>query len=388
VLRTREQTLGTAEAVEDRTTDATEIWVRYRSSTTTFVDDSSAGTPPDCAGTFYTTQTPDAPIIYSAPPGPAGPGTLRTYVGTLTFRVGFVGRIVAMAYHGDSETAGEVKMDAQTVGTITLSDVRSESYGVTINHNDSSWDTISPTCELGQGYPATSYLTDISAQDISGESTGQVTLTMPGGAVITSPMRSSVVGGLRKVFNDDDFTHSDLVSTAEVTMQAGDRTVSFNERHQNGVPKMYWTPSDDSVSWTNGDVAPALNTQLWAFVPFLNQSLSLVVSQSDGFFCDSLYLVPKPPGTFASTSHGLSYFKTQLRRYANKLFEFEAVEFFRLADGSDQPLRTIQMGAAGTGGSQNQTLIHEEGTPVPAYGSHNPVTGEIKRAQALPVVYI
>ena len=282
-----------------------------------------------------------------------------------------------MAYTGDSEAAGEVRMDAVTEGVVILHPPEGSYDQPTIWTQESVYGASQGVCGP-QGFPleVASRYTEQVAQRKNGWSTSHVKVTMPDGTTITAPFTGTIDSII--VRKATDTASGATVGPTEiqgwekntVTRSAGTRTLSYD------AGGSYWGPT------------PMPYSALITYVPFMNFTLTLGSSGNDGFFADRMYQACKPPGTFSSASHGISYFKTQLRRYSNKLWEFEAVEFFRLADGTDQPIRTIQMGAAGTGGSEMSTIMTTDGDPVPAYGSHNPVTGEITRAQALPVVYV
>lgn len=372
VLRTRAQTLGTYINTEDLS-DAPYVSLTFPSPVQINQDSASAGDPPTCGGYYTFTCIPQAPTYAVT----AEPAQAWTRVGTATFRHGIEARIVAMAYTGDSEAAGEVRMDAVTEGVVILHPPEGSYNHPTIWTQESVYGESQGVCGP-QGFPleVASRFTEQVAQRKNGWSTSSVKMTMPDGATITAPFTGTIDSII--VRKATDTASGAAVGPTEVpgwernivTRSAGGRTLAYDDAGS------YWGPS------------PMPYSALITYVPFLNFTLTLGSSNSDGFFADRMYQACNPPGTFSSENHGISYFKTQLRRYSNKLWEFESVEFFRLADGTDQPLRTIQMGAAGTGGQVNSTITTEAGQTVPPYGSHNPESGEIKRAQALPVVYI
>ena len=374
VLRTREQTLGEWVFTEDRTSDADLFEIAWPSPTITEQDGSGAGTPPTCGGVFVTTITPQTPTVR---PYPSGYGVqILTYIGVLTYRIGFTGRIVAMAYHGENEIAGEVKLDAITEGTINA-DSPTGKMRPKIYTQESIYGPSQGVCGPQGVEVVSSYLWERIEQHFTGVASSNVTLTMPDGTVITAPLGGTMDG---HVTFDSDASEA-IPDTWEVVRHAGDRTLTHNNRLYPGWPGL---PYHYSVSPSHN----LLHGQLHQYAPSLNTYLGWPIYANDGFFGDRMYQICQANNSIASRVNGLSFFRTQLRRYSNKLFEFEVVEYFVLDDASEQDLRTIQMGAAGTGGHDFSTVITEDGQPVPAYGSHNPVTGEIRRAQSSPVIYV
>lgn len=366
VLRTRLQTLGTYENTEDRTTAAQEAWVSFQWVLGDPLEETDEGTPPGCVGHWVYNIT----TAYEITPLEGFPDageSVRTYTGQLTFRVGFLGRIIAMAFHGDSETPGEVKMDAHTLGVFDMGDIEISTAGGGIRSYGGVLNFETNTCQANISSVTGIVHNSTWSQTVNGHSESNFRLTMPDGSVRNSPMTGSAVGSV----NYD--VQSYRPSPATISWSAGSRSQSYTDGD-------FWVGPGPFVFYSG----------LLTYCPFINTRESMITSANDGFFADRVYLATHPPGTYLSSNHGLSYFRTQLRRYSNKLWEFEAIEFHYYNDhpNNDVDLRTIQMGAAGTGGQVNSTITTEAGQTVPPYGSHNPESGEITRAQALPVVYV
>jgi hypothetical protein len=348
VARTRAQTLGAVAYVE-----AGALGVKYMNAgmlRVRVVD----GNPPACNGPII---ADDFPIDLGLSDG----GSWQVQFGTRTRTATLTNRILAATY--DGEALVDTPLSANNVATDSAGTPSFAGSGVRIGTLSNSGE-VSPdgTCRATQGYTQSSdtmlwqYTSNLT-------SVAQCSLTLAHGST------GVTIEG------------SETVSVEQVTWATNANGRPTLASSATGPVKWSRTYAGHTDAIQGSDVTtthpPDQGQLIVVFTPLKLAVMSMGIglgADADGFFADQVI-------AGANAEFDPPKIRHAVQRYSNRLFEL----LVNPLNAANVPTGWDYLGAVGgdtTGNEQVGELVE-----LP-YGSHNPESGEITRAQALPVVYV
>lgn len=361
VARTRAQTLGIA-TVDETLAPVTMMGV--------FLVPSLATTPdftayPACVGWTYFTYTPNPAVL--DPAANQDHGVLTRWplaIGTQTFSHQITGRIVAMAYQG--ETLGEYALDIDNAGAMTFNTPTQAGSGAYVIRNAMAPDNVNMVCQLGQAEVVSDDYLCVIEQIATGTCTSTLKLTAPDGSTFTLTGVHTITRTQRSSqpyfgFYVQPYAHT---ATADNAWDVGGFSHSVNGNASAPAP-------DPSVTGTS--IIP------WFAV--FGGAREGYLAPYDGFFADWQILDMASAQQQGGNIPARPIYRHAVVRFSNRLLEL-ALPALNSSYTITGPWRYL-----GSVGGAAPGAVIDSASQRP-FGSVNPISGEVARASAVPVAWV